>query len=166
MMEDILKSLGYRCLGSRMKRIGERLQAEAQALLDGLPVSVQASQHPFLAALDRLGPLTVGELAAAIGITQPGVTRSVARLAGLGLVAARPAAGDQRQRIVSLTPAGRRLVDTAKRDAWLKVERAVADLCAGLGGPLLDQLAAIEDRLAAVPLDRRVACPAEAKAQP
>ncbi|MGO7164929.1 transcriptional regulator, partial [Rhizobium johnstonii] len=38
---------------------------------------------------------------------------------------------------------------------------AVADLCGDLDGPILEQLAAIEDRLAAVPLARRSAAKEE-----
>lgn len=155
-MEDIIRSLGYLALGSRLKRIGEQLQADTQRLLDRLEVPVQSSQYPLLAALDRLGPLPVGELAQSLGITQPGVTRSVSLLAGLGLVEAIQSAGDQRRRMVSLTKKGQRLVDTGKRDVWPRIESAVADLCKDLSGPLLDQLAALEDGLAAAPLDRRV----------
>lgn len=155
-MEDVLRSLGYLCLGSRLKRIGEQLQADAQRLLDGLDVPLQSSQYPLLAALDRLGPLAVGELAQSLGVTQPGVTRSVSLLAELGLVEAIPSNDDQRRRMVTLTQAGQRLVDVAKRDVWPRIDKAVADLCQGLSGPLLDQLAAIEDGLAAAPLDRRV----------
>ena len=155
-MEDVVRSLGYLCLGSRLKRIGEQLQADAQLLLDGLDVPLQSSQYPLLAALDRLGPLPVGELAQSLGITQPGVTRSVSLLAELGLVEAIPSNDDQRRRMVSLTKSGQRLVDVAKRDVWPRIESAVADLCRDLSGPLLDQLAAIEDGLAAAPLDRRV----------
>ena len=40
---------------------------------------------------------------------------------------------------------------TAKRDVWPRIQEAVADLCADLDGPLLEQLAAIEDGLAAAP---------------
>jgi DNA-binding MarR family transcriptional regulator len=156
LMEDVVRSLGFLCLGSRLKRIGEQLQADAQRLLDGLDVPVQSSQYPLLAALDRLGPLAVGELAQCLGITQPGVTRSVSDLADLGLVRTAQSSGDQRRRIVSLTKRGQRLVDTARQDVWPRIEHAVADLCEDLRGPLLDQLAAIEDGLAAVPLDRRV----------
>jgi hypothetical protein len=58
--------------------------------------------------------------------------------------------------MVSLTGKGQRLVDVAKRDVWPRIENAVADLCRDLSGPLLDQLSAIEDGLAAAPLDRRV----------
>ncbi|EHH04015.1 MarR family winged helix-turn-helix transcriptional regulator [Mesorhizobium amorphae] len=154
-MEDVIRSLGFLCLGSRLKRIGEQLQADTQRVLDRLDVQVQSSQFPLLAALDRLGPLPVGELAQSLGIAQPGVTRSVSLLAELGLVEVGQSNNDQRRRIVSLTRDGRRLVDVAKRDAWPRIEKAVADLCADLSGPLLDQLAAIEDGLAAVPLDRR-----------
>ncbi|TJV01711.1 MAG: transcriptional regulator, partial [Mesorhizobium sp.] len=50
---------------------------------------------------------------------------------------------------------GQRLVDAAKHNVWPRIEGAVAELCADLSGPLLGQLAAIEDRLAATPLDRR-----------
>ncbi|TGQ29246.1 MULTISPECIES: MarR family transcriptional regulator [unclassified Mesorhizobium] len=155
-MEDIIRSLGFLCLGSRFKRIGEQLQADTQRVLDELEVRVQSSQYPLLAALDRLGPLPVGELAQSLGIAQPGVTRSVALLAELGLVEVSPSNDDQRRRIVSLSRNGRRLVDVAKREVWPRIEEAVADLCADLSGPLLGQLAEIEDRLAASPLDRRV----------
>ncbi|WP_421917549.1 MarR family winged helix-turn-helix transcriptional regulator [Mesorhizobium sp.] len=155
-MEDVLRALGFLCLGSRLKRLGEQLQADTQRLLDGLDVRVQSSQYPLLAALDRLGPLPVGELAQSLGVTQPGVTRSVSLLADLALVDVTQSQDDQRRRMVSLTTSGQRLVDVAKRDVWPQVENAVADLCRDLSGPLLDQLAAIEDGLAATPLYRRV----------
>ncbi|MBZ9817801.1 MarR family winged helix-turn-helix transcriptional regulator [Mesorhizobium sp. CA7] len=155
-MEDVLRSLGFLCLGSRMKRIGEQLQADTQRVLDRLDTRIQSSQYPLLAALDRLGPVPVGELARSLGIAQPGVTRSVALLAELGLVEVNPSQDDQRRRIVSLSRNGRRLVDQAKREIWPSIENAVGDLCADLSGPLLGQLAAIEDRLAATPLHRRV----------
>ncbi|MGX8011004.1 MarR family winged helix-turn-helix transcriptional regulator [Mesorhizobium sp. ORM8.1] len=154
-MEDILRSLGFLCLGSRLKRIGEQLQADTQRVLDGLDIRIQSSQYPLLAALDRLGPLPVGELAQSLGIAQPGVTRSVALLSELGLVEVSPSNDDQRRRIVSLSQAGCRLVDDAKHGVWPRIENAVADLCADLSGPLLSQLSTIEDRLAATPLDRR-----------
>jgi DNA-binding MarR family transcriptional regulator len=155
MTEDVVRSLGYLALGTRFRRIGERLQADTQRMLDELGAPLQSSHHPFLAALDQLGPLTVGELAEAVGITQPGATRSVGQMATLGLVEASAAPGDRRRRIVSLTDRGRQLVHAARMTVWPRVERAVADLCNALDGPLLHQLAAIEDGLAERPLYRR-----------
>jgi DNA-binding MarR family transcriptional regulator len=155
MVEDVVRAFGYLTLGTRMKRIGERLQADTQRIMDEMGLALQASQFPFLAALDRLGPLTIGELAEAVGITQPGATRAASDLVKLGLVKARQTPEDQRRRIIALTPKGQRLVEHARREVWPRIEGAVADLCGGLKGPLLKQLAAIEDDLAATPLHRR-----------
>lgn len=155
MPEDVVRTLGFLTLGTRMKRIGERLQADTQDLLDEMNVSFVPSQYPFLAAIDRLGPLTIGDLAEAVGVTQPATTKSVGLIARLGLLRVASSDKDQRRKIVSLTEKGQKLVDGAKREVWPQIERAVADLCAALDGPLLDQLAAIEDGLAVKPLARR-----------
>jgi DNA-binding MarR family transcriptional regulator len=154
-VEDIVRNFGFLPLGTRLKRIGERLHADTQSIMDEMGVALQASQYPFLAALDRLGPLTIGELAEAVGITQPGATRVVSQLVKLGLVKARQGTDDQRRRIVALTKKGESAVDFAKREVWPRIADAVADLCADLSGPLLDQLTAIEDGLAAAPLKQR-----------
>ncbi|WP_416064320.1 MarR family winged helix-turn-helix transcriptional regulator [Rhizobium sp. ZK1] len=155
MVEDIVKSLGYLCLGSRFRRIGERLQADTQQVIEELGVSIQAAQYPFLGAIDRLGPLTVGELAQAVGITQPGATRTASQLMELGFLDMQQSAEDQRRRVVSLTPKGQELVDYSRQQVWPRIAAAVADLCRDLDGPLLEQLAAIEDGLSEASLIRR-----------
>ena len=43
MVEDVVRELGYLTLGSRLKRIGERLQAQAQVLLEEAGISLSAS---------------------------------------------------------------------------------------------------------------------------
>lgn len=155
MTEDIVRAFGFLSLGTRMKRIGERLQADTQKIIDEMGVEIAASQYPLLAAVDRLGPLAIGDLADALGVSQPGVTRSIAQLVDLGVLQAEPTPDDQRRKLVSLTGQGQRLVDEAKAVIWPRIEAAVADLCETLEGPLLDQLSAIEDGLAALPLNKR-----------
>lgn len=154
-MEDVVRSLGFLCLGSRFRRIGERLQADTQQIIEELGVSLQAAQYPFLAAIDRAGPLTIGELAQAVGITQPGATRTIAQLLELGYVDMQASVEDQRRRLISLTSKGQELVDYSKQAVWPRIERAVRELCGDLSGPILQQLAAIEDGLAEAPLIRR-----------
>ena len=155
MVEDVVRQLGHLTLGTRLKRIGERLQSQTQRILDAHEVPLQAAQFPFLAAIDRLGPVTVGELADAVGVTQPAATRALAQLSEGGFVEIAQASGDQRCKSITLTRQGRRLVDLGKRDAWPVIEAAVMHLCRGLSGPLLEQLEAIEDGLEELPLDRR-----------
>jgi len=161
MVEDIVRTFGLLTLGSRMKRIGERLQADTQRIMDEMHVPVQASHYPFLASLDRFGPLTIGELADAVGITQPGATRVVSQLIALGVVKVRQTPEDHRRKIISLTKKGLEIVDLAKRSVWPRIEAAVTEVCGTLSGPLLKQLGAIEDGLAERPLHKRAGAAAK-----
>lgn len=156
MAEDIVRTFGYLTLGSRFRRIGERLQAETQQIIDQSGISIPAGQCPMLAAIGRNEAMTIGDLAEAVGISQPGVTRTISQLVTQGLVEMRTSEEDQRRKLVSLTPAGRDFVEYAHREIWPKIEIAVRDLCAELSGPLLDQLAGIEDGLSEKSLRERI----------
>jgi DNA-binding MarR family transcriptional regulator len=157
MSRDVIRELGYLTLGTRLKRLGERMQAHTQRVLDAHGLQIVAAQFPFLAALDRLGPLKVGELAEAVGVTQPAATKTIGQLVEAGYVAISTTSDDQRKRSVDLTKLGRRLVAEGQRSAWPLVEAAVEELCHRSTGPLLEQLAAIEDALSEAPLDVRAA---------
>lgn len=155
MTTDIIRDHGYLTLGSRLKRLGERLQADVGRLVEHAGLPIQPAHYPLLAAIDRAGPISVNDLADAVGISQPGATRSLARLVELGLVESSRTGHDQRQRMIALTPAGHAAMARSKRELWPHIDAAVAELCAGRSGPLLAQLAALEDGLARIPLDRR-----------
>ena len=146
-MEDIVKSLGHLALGTRLKRVSEQLQRQAQEVLESFGVSVTAAHFPVLAALDRLGPASVSVLAEALGVAQPGVTRALNRLEAEGLVEAQDAGGDRRVRTVKLSAAGARLIKRARAVVWPAVEAAVADACRFADGPLLDQIGKLEAAL-------------------
>jgi DNA-binding MarR family transcriptional regulator len=155
MIEDVVKSLGYLMLGTRLKRLGERLQGQTQVLLEHAGVDLPASHFPVLAALGRLGAMSVGELTEAVGISQPGVTRMLDKLEADGLVRSSQSTDDRRVRTVALSKSGRRLISRSKRTAWPMIEAAVADACAGPVQPLLAVLAALEQALATAPLSIR-----------
>ncbi len=155
MVEDVVRGAGYLTLGTRLKRLGERLQAHTQCILDEHDLAIPASQYPFLLAIHQLGPLTVGEIAQAVGVTQPAATRTVAQLAEAGFVEVSQSSEDQRRKSIALAPRGKRLIDVGRRSVWPTIEGAVKDLCKGLSGPLLQQLEAIEEGLAERPLSQR-----------
>jgi DNA-binding MarR family transcriptional regulator len=78
----------------------------------------EASGLPFsrLRALKRLvgAPLTLGELAERMTTDAPAATVAVNDLEQRGLVERRPHPGNGRVKLVSLTPAGRRVIDTLR----------------------------------------------------
>ena len=155
MTEDIVRALGYLCLGSRLKRLGEQVQSDTQRIMEHMEVPLQAGQYPLLAAIDRLGPLSIGDLAEALGITQPGATRAAGLLAETGYLTIRKEKGDQRIRRLSLTEEGQALIARSKQDVWPVIEAAVRDICDALDGGLLAQLDGLEDALQKRPLHRR-----------
>lgn len=157
MVGDFVKDRGYLTLGSRLKRLGERLQGEVQELARSEGVDLPPGLFPTIGALDLAGSLTIGELAEALGISQPGATRNVEKLAKLGLVGSVRGTADRRIKAVTLTDRGEALVLATKNDLWPRVESGVAEICDGLEGPLLEILAGIERALDEKPLHARAA---------
>jgi DNA-binding MarR family transcriptional regulator len=155
MVEDVVKEHGYLTLGTRLKRLGERLQAQTQVLLGDANVDIPASHCPVLAALERLGRMSVGDLAEAVGVSQPGITRLLEKLQAEGLVRSTHLADDRRVRTIALTNSGRQLMSRLRRTAWPVIEGAVADACAGPAQSLLGLLAVLEEALAAASLSVR-----------
>ena len=153
---DVIKELGFLCLGTRLKRLGDWLQADVQKVIDRAGLPILAGQYPLLAALDLQGPLTVSELVETLGVSQPGVTQMAARLEALGLVEIRSDTSDRRTRTIALSADGRRLIARSKRDLWPRIEAAVLDACGGRKSPLLELLAKVEEELEKAPLAERM----------
>ena len=156
---DVLGARPHLFLGSRLKRLGERMQADVLVLIERAGLPVQPAQYPILAALDSCGPLSVGGLVEATGVSQPGVTRAVTRLVEADLIENGPAAPDRRRRTLQLSATGIGVVERSRVEVWPAVEASVRDLCEALDGPLLAQLDAIERSLDDQPLHRRATAP-------
>jgi len=156
MTQDTLADLGPAFLGSRLKRLSDRLQAEATAVLQAHDLPIQPAQQVVLGALKRDGALTIGALAQRLGISQPTITRTVQGLVDQGLLAVSREARDMRHKTLSLTDEGARVIGDAQREVWPRVAAAVSQLCGGREQALLDQIAAVEAGLDARSLLDRV----------
>lgn len=154
-MGDVIRDMGVGFLGSRLKRLGERMQAGAARVIANAGLQVQPAHMPLLVALDGRG-LTIGQLVQAVGISQPGVTRGIGQLVEMGLVRAETGS-DQRHRTISLTDQGAAAVARAKLFVWPQVTEAVDRLLDGRSNELLAILADVEDALAATPIERLAA---------
>lgn len=155
--QDLVTRLGPLMLGSRLKRLGEQMQAGVAAHIAGRGLALLPAHLPPLIALADNGPMTVGALSACVGISQPGITRALARLEALDLVAPAESTGDRRRRPMRLTPAGASLLATLRAELFPAVGKAAQTLCDAAPGDLLAAIAAVERALRANPLDRRIA---------
>lgn len=113
---------------------------------------VTATQQATLASLDRLGPLTLGELAHVEHVQPPTMTRVVARLEELGLAVREVDERDRRVARARLTEQGAAFLvaSRSRRDAYLadRLGRLTPDERATVEAalPLLERLLDAEDR--------------------
>jgi DNA-binding MarR family transcriptional regulator/N-acetylglutamate synthase-like GNAT family acetyltransferase len=152
-MGDVVALEGAVMLGSRLKRLAERLQAGAERIATDCGLPTQPSQMPLLTALYREGPMTVGEAVEVLGISQPAVTRIMSRLIEMDLVETMRDDRDQRSKTMVLTPQGRAAMELAVTLLWPRLRAAVGELCDVPA--LLALVTEAEQALADRPLDRR-----------
>ena len=144
MTRDVLAEMGHLALGSRLKRLAERMQADATRVFAERGLPIQGTHFPLLAALATYGPLSVGEAVEAVGISQPAVTRIHNALQKLGLTTVAPVEGDNRQKQIRLTPEGEAMLEDLKRDLWPHVRTAARKLSEGSDADFLTQIAHVE----------------------
>ncbi|MEZ6000314.1 GNAT family N-acetyltransferase [Hyphomonas sp.] len=156
MPRDVLAEMGPLALGSRLKRLAERMQADATKVFADRGLPIQGTHFPLLAALATYGPLSVSEAVEAVGISQPAVTRIHNALQKMGLTTVSPVESDSRQKQIRLTPEGEALVNELKRDLWPQVRRAAQRLCEGPDADFLTQIGRVEAALQARSLHDRI----------
>jgi len=102
-----------------VSRLARRLRAER--LAKGLEPGLSDTQLAALAALERHGDMTPGELADHEKVQPPSMTRVIAALEERGLVTRGPHATDGRQVVLTVTDPGRSVVQQSRklREAWL-----------------------------------------------
>ena len=89
------------------------------------PLGLTGHQFNLMMTLGQMGPMTVGNLADVLGMDASGVPRAIRPLADVDLVTVERGA-DRRQRVLSLTPSGRALLERAT-PVWLKVQTELVE---------------------------------------
>jgi DNA-binding MarR family transcriptional regulator len=103
-----------------VSRLARRLRVERLGL-GGPETALSDIQLAALAALERKGSMTPGELAEHEKVQPPSMTRVIAVLEERGLVLREPHSTDRRQVLLTVTQDGRDLVQRVRRrrEAWL-----------------------------------------------
>jgi DNA-binding MarR family transcriptional regulator len=113
-------------------------------------MSVSLAEVSALATLRKRGPMSAGELASCERVQPPSMTKIIVALEDRGLARRDAHPTDRRSAIITLTPAGRELLDSERRrrDAWLtqRLSRLTPDERALVRNviPILEKLAEAE----------------------
>ncbi len=127
-------------LGTQLRHLIELLDGAVEAAYAQAGLDYRPRYTPVLRALLNREPLTLGEIAAVAGLTQPAATQTVALMVKEGLLRARSGREDARQKLVSLTPMARELLPQLER-CWQATAAAASSLESELPHSLTQMLA-------------------------
>jgi len=146
METDFLDELGELALGSRLKRLSDRLLTEASSIYQSFGHQVQPRWFTLLALLYRREQVAVVEAADLLGISQPAVSQFSRDLEERGLLRVVFDERDGRKRFLQLTDSGRNQVD-ALQPMWRAVEQAAKELCEEAGSDFYPAVQKFEQAL-------------------
>ncbi|MEV0647718.1 MarR family transcriptional regulator [Phytomonospora sp. NPDC050363] len=143
-------------IGTLLRHVHDLLDADiARTYPDlGLPDNYRPRHSPLMRALATHGPLSIRELADAVGVTHSAASQSAAMMVRDGLLELRPGA-DARQRIAHLTERAQELMPAVDAE-WRLVVAAMRELDDELPAPLADVLLAVLDALGRRSLRERI----------
>lgn len=124
---DYTTRAGASAIGARLRRLSERIDRDAARLYAESGVVFEQRWFGVVNLLHLRGTLTVGELAAELGVSHATVSQVRAALDKAGLIAWDADRSNARMRRLRLTPAGQ---ETAGRlePLWRALSEAAVDL--------------------------------------
>jgi DNA-binding MarR family transcriptional regulator len=153
--EDIIGQLGNLAFASRLKRLSERLMRDVSRIYKAEQLNFEARWFPIFYLLWRQSPLAVTAIAQRLHLTHPAVNQVAGAMTKAGLISSARDRKDDRRRLLSLTPAGKKLA-IRLTPIWSSVQEATSELVAGTQIDLLGALHAIEKSLDECDLYERV----------
>ena len=151
---DYVRAKAGAAVGARLRRLSERIDGDAARAYAAHGVEFEQRWFGVLNQLALNEPMSVGDLAEALGITHVSVSQTRLSLERAGLIRQRPDPADARRRLLSLSARGRALA-ARLTPLWAAFEQASLALDAEVGG-LIDVLDRLEVALERTSLFERV----------
>jgi DNA-binding MarR family transcriptional regulator len=153
-MSDYVSEMGGAALGARLRRLTAAIDADAARLYAARDVRFEQRWFGVINQLALAGPLSVRDLADALGISHASVSETRRSLEQAGLIMAETDPADARRRVLTLTPSGLALV-AQLRPLWRAFDQAARELDAE-AGEVTRALARLEAALGRRSLYQRV----------
>lgn len=151
---DYLDELGELALGSRLKRLSEKMMADAASVYRHFDIDVQPKWFTLLALLHEKGPVSVVQASEYLGLTQPAISQFCRQLSGAEYISVEAAKTDSRVRLMSLTTKGHKQI-ARMLPMWVAVDKAAKELCTEFENDFYQSLRKFELALAKRTLKQR-----------
>ena len=112
MTNNIIKQLGYIAIGSRLKRLSDKINLEISRLFKEQHFNVEPSWLPVIFYLNENVHASILDIASALNFTHPAAINIVNQMEKKNLVEAYQDVKDKRKRLVKLNAAGQELLVT------------------------------------------------------
>lgn len=143
---DYIRQLGPVVLDHRFRRMMEALLRTAQDVYDARGLEFRSRWASTFQLLHGESPLAVGEIAARLRLTHPGVIGITGEMISAGIVRAVRDGDDARRRMITLTPKGRRMAPELFR-VWKELGAAQRERFLAAGCDILPILDKVDDGL-------------------
>jgi DNA-binding MarR family transcriptional regulator/N-acetylglutamate synthase-like GNAT family acetyltransferase len=144
---DFLDELEELALGTRLKRLSERMLSDAATVYAAFDIDMQPKWFSLLVLLDRRPQINIVEASQLLGISQPAVSQFCRQLEKKGLIDSQICENDSRKRVLSLSQVGQQQVDSMK-PIWQAVTLAARELSQELDNDLYQAIRKFEQALA------------------
>lgn len=131
--KDYPRSQGSAAIGARLRRLSERLDRETGAVYAAAGVRFEQRWFGVLNQLNMHGPMSVGDIAVALGVTHVAVSQTRAALLRKKLVVVDADPADARRNVLRLSAAGQRLA-TRLAGTWQLLNDVGRELDREAGG--------------------------------
>lgn len=101
-----MEQFGVLTLGSRLKRLSDRLFQDVQDLYFACDIPISASHFPILRLLQAKETLSVVDVANELGLSHPAISKQVAKMIKDGVIDKRPDPRDSRRYMLMLSEKG------------------------------------------------------------
>lgn len=139
-------------IGEMMSHVHRRSAGDTLAMLNDAGLTM--AQLVALHVLEHAGTLSVSAIAGCLRLSPATTSHLVDRLVGQDLVGRLEDPDDRRQKRVTITAAGRRLIDRVQRERTREMSEVVARLSPEVRGQFGQVLVRVIEELSSLPQDK------------
>ncbi|MFD0861736.1 GNAT family N-acetyltransferase [Sungkyunkwania multivorans] len=136
---DYLQSCRELVLGSRLRRLSDRVMKEIQKVYDHFNIDFDPFLFPVMKIILDHEVVTTAEITKKLAVTQPATTQAINKLNKKGLLNIHEDKLDKRKKLVSLSPKGTALV-SEMRPLWASIEIVVKQCTSHPSDHLIEHL--------------------------
>ncbi|KFC32918.1 MarR family transcriptional regulator [Elizabethkingia anophelis] len=124
---DFIKTLGYKALDSRLKRISDRMSHDVRKLYKEIDIDIEPNWYLIFMLLQNRGEISIADIAESLGYSHPSVVIIVKKMSEKDYLHMQKDKGDKRKQLVSLSSKATEILPELEL-IWQSCESAILKL--------------------------------------